>query len=203
MGFNSGFKGLRSFWTLLFHSLCSLANRFSASSKIPRILWNPKVHYRINNSPPPVRILRQLDQVHVSTSHFLKDSILILSSHLSLGLPSGLFRSGFPTKTLYTPLFSPIRATCPAHLILLGFITRIIFGEEYKSLSSSLCSFLYSPVTSPSSAQIFFSAPYSQTPSAYVPTSIWATKFHTHTKQAKLQTFVGSCHDTSVSPTRQ
>ena len=34
-------------------------------------------------------------------------SILILSSHLCLGLPSGLFPSGFPTKTLYTPLLSP------------------------------------------------------------------------------------------------
>jgi len=30
-------------------------------------------------------------------------SILILSTHLCLGLPSGLFRSGFLTKTLYTP----------------------------------------------------------------------------------------------------
>ena len=34
-------------------------------------------------------------------------SILILSSHLLQGLPSGLFPLGFPTKTLYTPLFSP------------------------------------------------------------------------------------------------
>jgi len=34
-------------------------------------------------------------------------SILILSSHRSLGLPSCLFPSGFPTKTLYTPLLSP------------------------------------------------------------------------------------------------
>jgi len=40
-------------------------------------------------------------------------SILILSSHLSLGLPSGLFPSGLVTKTLYTPLPSPYVLQAP------------------------------------------------------------------------------------------
>jgi len=33
-------------------------------------------------------------------------SVLILSTHRRLGLPSGLFPSGFPTKTLYSPLLT-------------------------------------------------------------------------------------------------
>ena len=74
-------------------------------------------------------------------------SILILFSHLRLGIPSGLFSSIFPIKTLYTPLLSTLRAICPSHLILLDLITRIILGEEYRSWSYSLCSLLHSPVT--------------------------------------------------------
>jgi hypothetical protein len=42
----------------------------------------------------------------------------------------------------------PLRATCPIHLILLDFIARTIVGEEYVSWSSSLWSFLHSPLTS-------------------------------------------------------
>jgi hypothetical protein len=56
----------------------------------------------------------------------------MLSIYLCLGLPSGLLPSGFPTNNLYTFFFSPIRATCPTHLILLDFIILILLGEEYK-----------------------------------------------------------------------
>jgi hypothetical protein len=99
------------------------ANRFVASQEIPRISWNTNVHYRIHKCQPPVSILSQPNTVHKPTRHFLKIRF-ILSSHLHLGLSTGLFQSEFLTKTLYTPLSCTIQVTCPSHLIFLGFITR-------------------------------------------------------------------------------
>jgi len=95
------------------------------------------------------------------------------------GLQVDSFPQVFPPN-LFIFLISHFLATWPIHLILLDFITREIFGEQYSSLSSLFCSFLHSPVPPSLYVQIFFSTPYSQTSSAYVPPSMWATKFHTH-----------------------
>ena len=85
------------------------ASRFSARQDITRVLWNPKVHYFIRKCPPPVPILSQSIPPHPTCWR----PILILSSHLRLGLPSGLFPSGVPTKA------SPLPHTCymlrPSH----------------------------------------------------------------------------------------
>ena len=103
------------------------------------------------NPPNPLSvchcpILSQINPVHAS--------IPLSEDHLNIILPSTpgsskwFSPSGLPTETLYTPLLAPIHAICRAHFILFDLITRIIFGEEYRSLSSSLFRFLHSSVTS-------------------------------------------------------
>ena len=106
-------------------------------------------------------------------------SNLILFSHLRLCVSNCLFPSGLPIEILYATLLSPIRATCSAHLIILDLITRIIFGDGYRSLSSSLCSLILSSVTSALLSQNSFTTPYCRTPSAYVSYTSWETKPHT------------------------
>jgi hypothetical protein len=75
-------------------------------------------------------------------------SSYMFHSLLCLRLPSGLLTSGFPTENLYTPLLAPKRSTSLAHIILLGLITRTIFGDKYSSVTSSFCIFHHSPAIS-------------------------------------------------------
>ena len=162
------------------------ANWFAASQEIPRISRNPKVHYRTHKRPPPVSIQGQPNPVHITTSHLWR-SILILSTHLRLGL----LHSGFPTKTLYIPLSSPICATYPVHPILLHFITRTILGEQYKSFSSSLYSLLHSPVTwSLLGPNILLNTMFSNTLSFLSSRNVNDQVAHPYKTTAKLQFYI-------------
>ena len=103
----------------------------SPQSQVPATCPYPEPD---QSSPfPPTHILKiHLNIIHPSTSG---------SSSWSLSL-------GFPTKSLYALRLSPIRATCPVHLMLLDFITPRTFCKQYRPHSSSLCSLPHSPVTS-------------------------------------------------------
>ena len=130
--------------------------------KLPLLLRNSKVHYSIHNRPPPLPVLSQISTVHFSSSHFLKTPFNVSFSSRPV-FSKGSF-SGIPTITLYVYLLSLVLATYPAHLILLYLITRIIYGEEYRPQSPSLCCLLQSPVISSLlGPNIFISTPFSTT----------------------------------------
>ena len=84
---------------------------FASNQDIPRILWNPNVHYRTHKSPPPVTILRQLHPVPTTPSQFLK-------IHFNIILPS----------TSWSPQWSFPQVSPPkpcAHLSLPPYVPHV------------------------------------------------------------------------------
>ena len=141
----------------------------SASQEIPLILWSLKVHYRMPATcpyPEPAR------SSLYPTSHFLNIHLnIILAS--TPGSPKWSLPFRFPHQ-------NPVYASPVPHMCYMPppvpFFS--ILSPEQNLLSSTDHSAAHYVVSStpllphPSLAQIFSSAPHSQTPSAYVPSSI-------------------------------
>jgi hypothetical protein len=122
------------------------ANQFPTSQEIPRTLWNTKVHYLIHKCPSLVPVLIVINPIHapipLSTSW---RSILILSSHLRLGLLSGLslrfphqnavYASPLP-HTYYIPRPSYSRFDNPNNVWWGVQVTNLLF----------ICTYLFSPL---------------------------------------------------------
>jgi hypothetical protein len=106
------------------------------------------VHYRIHNSLPPVSILSHINPAHAYHSASWR-SILILFSHLRIGIPSGSFpQVSSPKPCMHFPI-SPIRATCRAHLI------SLLHMEDVKCFYQTLR--LHSLITCPAMLHIYLS----------------------------------------------
>ena len=89
-------------------------------------------------------------------------------------------------KSLNAFIFSPTRATCPAHLIVL-LVILLIFGKEYKHEVPHGAFFSSLILIPPSWIQVIFPTPCSRRYSVHVFQLIWGTKFHTHAKQHEVQ----------------
>jgi hypothetical protein len=124
------------------------AKRFSASKKLPTFCGTRRfitAFTRVRHlSLSGVRSILSMPFRNIPSI-----PILILFSHLCLGLSSSSFPQFSPPQPCMHPAFPPTGAKLPAHLNFY-LITRIISGVKWadRSSSCSFCSLLHSPVTS-------------------------------------------------------
>lgn len=84
-------------------------------SEILCLLWIPKVCYCVHKNVPLSPVLSQINVLHILRTYLIASLLLAMylvricqwSTHVFVGLPSGLFHSGYPTKMLYAAFGTP------------------------------------------------------------------------------------------------
>jgi hypothetical protein len=88
----------------------------------------------------------------MNPDHTLTSYLFKIYSNTAFKSSLGLFHvvSSFQDSVQIPHIFHiyPMRATCPAHPIILNLIAPIILGDEFKLWRSLLRNFLHPPVTS-------------------------------------------------------
>ena len=85
------------------------SDRSSASQEVLHISWNPEVHCRIHECPPPFPILSQINLVNASPSHFFKIHFSINISFMPRSSKWSLFLGCPHQNAVWT---SPVPLTC-------------------------------------------------------------------------------------------
>ena len=127
------------------HRPYSAANSSSPIQEIPRILRNPKVHYRVYNRPPLVPTQNQIQPVRALPTHF-KDPFNIIPS------PTPRFRicyfsSCYPPNPCMNVSFASY--VPPPLPLLVDFITAVSLGQGHKACRSSSRNVVQTSVTPP------------------------------------------------------
>ena len=125
----------------------------------------PEGSLTYSQNPAPIPFVSKIYPDYASPSHCLKvyfNVVLPSKPRHSKCVLSLRSSQQNPVCTSHLPLMCYMLRS--AHFILIDLITQIIFGEEYRTLGSSLCSILLSPITSPFlGPNVFLSTLFSNT----------------------------------------
>jgi hypothetical protein len=97
------------------HGVQLKKSTLAASQEIPRLLWNPKVHYRVYKGPQLIPILSQMNPVHTLPLYFPEIHSVIIFSSMSTSC-----------KTSLSFRFSSKNIVCIPHPLSVVFVIIII-----------------------------------------------------------------------------
>ena len=103
----------------------------------------PEFSSPLLQGPTSIPILRQINPVHASPIPLHEDPSQYYPP-IDACFFQGVSFSQFPHQNAVCTPPLPTRATCPVNLIFLDLITRKMFGDQYRPLSSSLYTFPHS-----------------------------------------------------------